>query len=96
MNERIYSAAVETIQLREGPKVDAGVAIRLSDFVLRRPATVFPSGVLRNVSYLLLDTIGIAAAPAPMDARRIARNVAAMIYGSNDPCQSARLMFDEP
>jgi 2-methylcitrate dehydratase PrpD len=74
--------------------VDAGVAVRLADFALRRPAALFPAGVLEDASYLLLDTLGIAIAAIPLDAGRIARDVSARLYGSSDPDVSARMLFD--
>jgi 2-methylcitrate dehydratase PrpD len=79
---------------REGPDASAAVAIRLADFVLRRPASVFPQAVLQRASYLLLDTLGIAIAAGPMEAGIIARDAATLIYGSNDPTHSARMLFD--
>jgi 2-methylcitrate dehydratase PrpD len=79
---------------REGPDASADVAARLADFVLRRPASVFPEAVLQRARYLLLDTLGIAIAAGPMDAGRIARDAATLLYGSNDPQHSARILFD--
>jgi 2-methylcitrate dehydratase PrpD len=72
----------------------ADVAARLADFVLRRPASAFPETVLQRASYLLLDTLGIAAAAGPMEAGVIARDVAVLLYGSNEPQCSARMLFD--
>lgn len=79
---------------REGPDASADVAVRLADFALRRPASVFPEEALERAAYLLLDTMGIAIAAGPMDAGRIAREAAALLYGSNDPGHSARMLFD--
>lgn len=79
---------------REGPDASGDVAVRLADFVLRRPASVFPEAVLERASYLLLDTLGIAVAAGPMDAGRIARDAATLLYGSSDPRYSARMLFD--
>lgn len=79
---------------REGPDASADVAIRLADFVLRRPASVFPQAVLEQARYLLLDTMGIAIAAGPMQAGRIARDAATLLYGSSDPQHSARMLFD--
>ncbi len=81
---------------REGPDASTSVAIRLADFVLRRPAAVFPAPVLEQARYLLLDTLGIAIAAGPMEAGRIARDTAALLYGSADPLYSARMLFDGP
>ena len=77
---------------REGPDACTSVAVRLADFVLRRPADVFP--VLERARYLLLDTLGIAIAAGPMEAGRIARDTATLLYGSADPLHSARMLFD--
>lgn len=79
---------------REGPDASAEIAVRLADFVLRRPASVFPAPVLEQARYLLLDTIGIAIAAGPMEAGRIARDAATLLYGSSDPQHSARMLFD--
>ncbi|RVA62084.1 MmgE/PrpD family protein [Mesorhizobium sp. M7A.F.Ca.CA.004.09.1.2] len=79
---------------REGLDASTSVAVRLADFVLRRPAAVFPLPVLEQARYLLLDTLGIAIAASPMEAGRIARDTAALLYGSADPPHSARMLFD--
>ena len=79
---------------REGPDASTSVTARLADFVLRRPAAAFPAPVLEQARYLLLDTIGIAIAAGPMEAGRIARDTAALLYGSTDPRHSARMLFD--
>jgi hypothetical protein len=42
---------------REGPQAGNSVAVRIADFVLRRPAAVFPQSVLDQARYLLLDTV---------------------------------------
>ncbi|MBZ9814645.1 MmgE/PrpD family protein [Mesorhizobium sp. CA7] len=79
---------------REGPVVSSDTFTRLADFVLRRPASVFPQPVLEQARYLLLDTLGIAVAAGPMEAGRIARDAAVLLYGSGDPQYSARMLFD--
>ena len=79
---------------REGPVVNSDTFARLADFVLRRPASVFPTPVLDQARYLFLDTLGIAIAAGPMEAGRIARDVAVLLYGSGDPHHSARMLFD--
>jgi 2-methylcitrate dehydratase PrpD len=79
---------------REGPEAGNSVAVRVADFVLRRPAAVFPKYVLDQARYLLLDTIGIAVAAGQMDAGRIARDTAVILYGSADPLHNARMLFD--
>jgi 2-methylcitrate dehydratase PrpD len=79
---------------REAPDASTSVAVRLADFVLRRPAAAFPASVLEQARYLLLDTIGIAIAAGPMEAGRIARDTATLLYASTDPRHSARMLFD--
>jgi len=63
-------------------------------FALRRGADKFSETVRRQAALLLLDTLGVAIAAAPMEAGRIARDVAALIYGSGDGKCSARMLFD--
>ena len=81
-------------QRREGSGTSPGVFDRLADFVLRRPADVFPEAVLMRARYLLLDTLGVAIAAAPMEAGRIARDAAPMLYGTDDARYRARMLFD--
>ena len=72
----------------------AGVLELLVDFVLRRGAEDFPASVLETVSYLFLDTLGIAAAASPMEAGFIARETATLLYGTRADAHSARMLFD--
>src|SRR5262245_43935523 len=92
--QKEWSQVAVSPHRREGPDASAEVAVRLADFVLRRPSSVFPQTVLHRASYLLLDTMGIAIAAGPMEAGRIARDAATLLYGSNDPRHSARMLFD--
>ena len=71
-----------------------GVMERIAEFVLHRAAEKFPAAVLETASYRILDALGIAAAAAPMEAGRIGRDVAALLYGSNAHGFSARMLFD--
>ncbi len=67
---------------------------RVTDFVLRQEAEAIPASAREWAALLLLDTLGIAIAAAPMEAGRIARNTAALLYGAGAVSHSARLLFD--
>ena len=43
---------------------------------------------------MCLDTLGVAAASAPVEAGRIARNTARRLYASGDPSFEAPMLFD--
>ena len=43
---------------------------------------------------MVLDTMGVLIASGPMNAGVIARDTAALLYSSNDPAHSARMLFD--
>lgn len=66
----------------------------IAAFVLDRPAADMPASALRSAAWLLLDTVGVAAAAGPMEAGIIARDTACALYGSADPALTARMMFD--
>ncbi len=74
--------------------VVCGVSSRVADFVLRKPAASFPAAVLRAAALQFLDTMGIVIAAAPMEAGRIARDVAVLLYGTGACRHSARMLFD--
>jgi len=78
----------------EGSAAVSGVGARIADFVLRKPAASFPAEALRAASLQLLDTMGIAIAAEPMEAGRIARDVAVLLYGAGASRHSARMLFD--
>ena len=78
----------------EGSGAALTVSARLADFVLRKPAASFPGEVLQTAALQLLDTMGIAIAATPMEAGRIARDVAFLLYGAGADRHSARMMFD--
>lgn len=67
---------------------------RVAAFVLGTAPACAPDTVRRRAAELLLDTLGITIASAPMQAGVIARNTAALLYGGSDPRHSARMMFD--
>ena len=77
---------------RKKPVPNAYEAVE--QFSLRRRAETFPEEVLRKAGLLLLDTLGVAIAAAPMEAGCIAREVAVLLYGAGESSSSARMMFD--
>ncbi|MGB5069197.1 MAG: MmgE/PrpD family protein, partial [Albidovulum sp.] len=66
----------------------------VSDFVLNLAAEAIPVSVRRKAALLLLDTLGICMAAAPMEAGVIARNAAGFLYGTGHRDHSARMLFD--
>ncbi len=67
---------------------------RVADFVLRQEAEALPESTRDWAAILLLDTLGIAIAAAPMQAGRIARDTACLLYGAGNAGFSAPLLFD--
>jgi 2-methylcitrate dehydratase PrpD len=67
---------------------------RVTAFVLGPEPASAPAGTMDRAALLLLDTLGICIAAAPMKAGSIARDTAALLYGSDAPGHSARMMFD--
>lgn len=63
-------------------------------FTLTRGAGDFPASALSAAARMMLDTMGIAIAAAPMEAGRIARDSACLMFNSDDPSARARMMFD--
>ena len=53
-----------------------------------------PDAARHDAALMLLDTLGVAAAASPMEAGRIARDTASLLYGSSDPAHRARMLFD--
>ncbi|WP_192254427.1 MmgE/PrpD family protein [Mesorhizobium silamurunense] len=70
------------------------VFARVADFVLRRSANAFPREVLKSSALRFLDTMGIAITGGPMQAGRIARAAAVLLYGSGADRHAARMIFD--
>lgn len=66
---------------------------RIADFTLQSASTV-PESALRMAATLLLDTLGVAAGAVPLEAGRIAREIALDFYAARDEASSARLLFD--
>lgn len=67
---------------------------RVSAFTLETQANEIPAGTLKQSALLLLDTLGICAAAAPMEAGRIGREMAVSLFGSMNEATQARLLFD--
>ena len=66
---------------------------RIADFALQAREEI-PESALRMAATLLLDTIGVAAGAVPLEAGRIAREIALDFYAARNEASSARLMFD--
>lgn len=67
---------------------------RVIAFVLGPEPASAPSATMERAALLLLDTLGICIAAAPMEAGTIARDTAALLYGSQSSRHSARMLFD--
>ncbi len=67
---------------------------RISDFVLHTSADEIPDSTLRTAALLLLDTLGICAASAPMQAGVIGRDLATRLYATTDAGTRAQMLFD--
>ena len=72
------------------PQADAAVA----RFALGLSADDIPPAIMERAALLLLDTLGICAASAPMQAGRIARDTAVALFGAGDGSAVARMLFD--
>ena len=67
---------------------------RVAAFVLGDGPVSAPAAARERAAQLLLDTLGICVAAAPMEAGTIARDTAALLYGGDSPRHSARMLFD--
>lgn len=67
---------------------------RVCDFVFNTHADDIPESTLQRAALLLLDTLGICVAAAPMEAGRKGRELATRLYASTDPASQARMLFD--
>ncbi len=65
---------------------------RIADFALGD--TAIPDSALAMAATLLIDTIGVAAGAASLEAGRIARDFAVEFLAAGTPTSSARLLFD--
>ena len=66
----------------------------VADFALGLAPEDVPDAARRDAALMLLDTLGVAVAASPMEAGRIARDTASLLYGSSDPAHRARMLFD--
>ncbi|WP_164660604.1 MmgE/PrpD family protein [Tropicibacter sp. Alg240-R139] len=67
---------------------------RIADFTLDLTPDQLPDTTREAAALMLLDTLGITIGSGPMEAGVIARDTAALLYGSSDPSFTARMMFD--
>jgi 2-methylcitrate dehydratase PrpD len=65
---------------------------RIADFALH--GADLPEPVLGRAALLLIDTLGVAAGAAGMEAGTIARAHALRFHGASDPGDGARMLFD--
>ena len=74
---------------------EPGAALdRVCDFTLSTRADAMPEAVLDRAALLLLDTIGVCAASAPMMAGVLGRQAALRLFGTADPAFAAKMLFD--
>lgn len=66
----------------------------LTGFVFDTRPGDLPAATRERAALLFLDTVGICAAAAPMEAGRIGRAVAERLYAAGDVAHSAPMLFD--
>lgn len=71
-----------------------GLPDHIDRFIRSQRTEEFPQAVLDHMALLLLDTLGIAIAAAPMQAGQIARETARRLYGAGSGVDTAWMMFD--
>ena len=67
---------------------------RIADFALDIAPDQIPESTREAAALMVLDTLGITIGAGPMEAGVIARDTAALLYGSSDPRFTSRMMFD--
>ncbi|GAB5439349.1 MmgE/PrpD family protein [Falsiruegeria mediterranea] len=67
---------------------------RIADFTFDLAPVDLAETTQDAAALMLLDTLGITIGSGPMEAGIIARDTAALLYGSSDPRVTARMMFD--
>ena len=67
---------------------------QVTDFVLSLAPDDVPAGARRAAALMCLDTLGVAAAAAPMEAGRLARDTAALLYAAGAQSHAAPMLFD--
>jgi 2-methylcitrate dehydratase PrpD len=78
----------------DGNDAETPALARVTDFTLGlRPEDV-PAEVMERAALLLLDTLGIAAAAAPMEAGVLARETALALFAAGGPDSAAPMLFD--
>jgi len=75
-------------------EAQATTLARVTDFVLNLRPKEVPDTVRDRAALLLLDTLGICIASAPMQAGVLGRDAALRLYGTTDPAFGARMLFD--
>jgi 2-methylcitrate dehydratase PrpD len=66
----------------------------VAEFVFGLAPSDIPFKARRDAALMCLDTLGVAAAAAPMEAGRIARATTHRLHASGDPAFTARMIFD--
>ncbi|MEM7089805.1 MAG: MmgE/PrpD family protein [Pseudomonadota bacterium] len=66
----------------------------VADFALQWQASDFPEPARAAAALMMLDTLGITIASAPMQAGRIARDSAAALFAAGAAGFDARMLFD--
>ena len=66
----------------------------VSDFIFSLAPTDVPDEARRAAALMCLDTLGVAAAAAPMEAGRLARDAATLLHASADPSFESPMLFD--
>lgn len=72
----------------------SSVLADVTRFALRVAPDDIPASARDRAALMLLDTLGICAAAAPMEAGVLGRKLAVLLHASNDPDHSARMLFD--
>ena len=82
--------------MRDDPSTSQGApALKaVTDFVLGTAPEDVPDKTLSMAALLLLDTLGICAAAAPMEAGRIGRETAHRFFAASEPNDTASMLFD--
>ncbi|MEM6481091.1 MAG: MmgE/PrpD family protein [Pseudomonadota bacterium] len=82
--------------MRDDPSASGGTQTldNLCDFVLATRAEDIPQPTLERAALLLLDTLGICAAAAPMEAGQIARETAHRFFAASSATDTAPMLFD--
>ena len=73
---------------------EPSVLARVTRFTLDLAPDQIPPETREFAALLLLDTLGICAAAAPMQAAGIAREMTAALHGAGTPDHAARMLFD--